>query len=153
MISICREEKTVIREVFFGKTSEQDFQVIFRCIIDVKNEKGIYRAVSECGPDLKSSTAKISAITGLELGVSGILSGILYGLIRHKVETERQLVAGITRATWVYESFLCRHPSHSLFNGKIYHIKKGIRSGLFKRINPGQLVGCGCMAKPMIEFK
>ncbi|MDR9913351.1 hypothetical protein [Enterobacter cloacae] len=153
MISICGEEEIIIREMFFGKLSEQEFQVIFKCVIDVKNGKGIYREVSECGPDLSSATTKISSITGLGLGVSGVLSGVLYGLIRHKIEIERQLNAGITKATWVYDKFLCRHPTHSLFNGKIYHIKKGIRTGFFRRINPGQLVGCGCMAKPMIIFK
>lgn len=150
MSSLSKEEDLIIRQMLSGKTVDTDLLIIRKCALDVKEEKGVYSEVVKFGADLHSARAKIAEITGLSMPMSGALSRVLWGLVRQKFERARQLGLGITHGIWVYENYLCKHPSHSQLNGKSISLKKGIRIGFFKRIHAGQLVGCGCIVKPKI---
>lgn len=152
MPTITKEEELIIRQIFSAKASESELKVIKVCVSEVKKGKGIYSDVVKCGADLHSATAKIAELTGMSMPMSGALSRVLWGLVRQKIERVRQLGVGITHGIWVYESYLCKHQSHSRLNGKPFPLKKGARISLFKRIHAGQLVGCGCMMKPDLPF-
>ncbi|EPB6201538.1 hypothetical protein ACRQ2P_001111 [Escherichia coli] len=152
MISICREEELIIRDMFSGKASKSELEIIKRCVVEVKKGKGIYSEVVTCGSDLHSSAARISEITGVNLSASRVLSRVLWGLVRSKLERARQMTSGIDKATWVYESYLCRHQNHAPLDGQEFQLKKGIRVGIFRRIHVGDLVGCGCMTRPIIPI-
>ncbi|HCR0506195.1 hypothetical protein ACS6I8_15155 [Enterobacter kobei] len=152
MPTITKEEELIIRQMLSEKPSKSELKVIKACISEVKKRKGIYSDVVKCGADLHSSTAKIAEITGMSMPMSGVLSRVLWNLARNKIERVRLLGVGITHGVWVYESYLCKHQSHSRLNGKPFPLMKGARISLFKRIHAGQLVGCGCMVKPQLPL-
>lgn len=152
MISICKEEELIIREMFYGKASQSELEIIKRCVVEVKNGKGIYSEIVRIGPDLHLSKARISEITGVNASASGLLSHVLWTLVRSRIESARMIKSGIDKATWVYESYLCKHPKHATLNGREFSIRKGISVGFFLRIHVGELVGCGCMSKPSIKL-
>lgn len=152
MISIRREEDLIIREMFSGKASQSELEIIKRCVVEVKNGKGICSEIVRLGPDLHSSTARISEITGVNAAASGLLSHVLWSLVRSRIERTRMIKSGIDKATWIYESYLCKHHDHGKLNGKDFPIRKGMRVRFFRRIHVGELAGCGCMAKPEMPF-
>lgn len=148
MISICREEELIIREMFSGKASQSELEIIKRCVVEVKNEKGICSEIVRLGADLHSSTARISKIIGVNAAASELLSHVLWNLVRSRSERARMIKAGIDKGMWVYESYLCKHLDHAMLNGKVFSIRKGMRVRFFRRIHVGELIGCGCMVKP-----
>ncbi|EPP2701752.1 hypothetical protein ACUNQE_005057 [Escherichia coli] len=149
MACLSKEENEIIN-VEFKKTSADELLIIKKLIIDVKNHKGLYQDVVKHGQNLYNSKNNIIQETGLSEKISGRLAMILWSITNPEVEAARRLKIKITEATWVFEDFLCKHPSHRNLNGKKYSIRKGIRIGFFKRIHPGQLVGCGCLSRPII---
>ncbi|HBD1381528.1 TPA: hypothetical protein KHU63_001961 [Escherichia coli] len=149
MACLSKEENEIIN-VEFKKTSADELLIIKKLITDVKNHKGLYQDVVKHGQNLYNSKNNIIQETGLSEKISGRLAMILWSITNPEVEAARRLKIKITEATWVFEDFLCKHPSHRNLNGKKYSIRKGIRIGFFKRIHPGQLVGCGCLSRPII---
>ena len=150
MACLSKEENEIIN-VEFKKASADELLIIKKLIIDVKNHKGLYQDVVKHGRNLYNSKNNIIQETGLSEKISGRLAMILWSITNPEVEAERRLKIKITEATWVFEDFLCKHPSHRNLNGKKYSIRKGIRIGFFKHIHPGQLVGCGCLSRPIIQ--
>lgn len=149
MTSLTKEEEAIISTDFRGSTSDEIIE-IKRLIIEVKKHKGLYQEVLVHGANLYNSQKCIAEKIGLSARVSGDLARTLWFLVRPELEVIRQLKLGIDEATWVYDSTMCKHKSHEDFNGKKYSIHKGMRTGFFKRTYPGRLVGCGCMARPII---
>ncbi|EEV7641574.1 hypothetical protein H2998_13950 [Escherichia coli] len=149
MACLSKEENEIIN-VEFKKASADELLIIKKLIIDVKNHKGLYQDVVKHGRNLYNSKNNIIQETGLSEKISGRLAMILWSITNPEVEAARRLKIKITEAAWVFEDFLCKHPSHRNLNGKKYSIRKGIRIGFFKYIHPGQLVGCGCLSRPII---
>ena len=149
MASINNEENEIINAKF-KKASVDELLIIKKLIIDVKSHKGLYHDVVMHGQNLYNSKNNIIEKTGLSEKISGHLATILWSITKPEFEAARRLKIKIAEATWVFEDFLCKHPSHRNLNGKKYSIRKGIRIGFFKRIHPGQLVGCGCLSSPII---
>ncbi|SQK24853.1 Uncharacterised protein [Escherichia coli] len=149
MVCLSKEENEIIN-VEFKKASADELLIIKKLIIDVKNHKGLYQDVVKHGRNLYNSKNNIIQETGLSEKISGRLAMILWSITNPEVEAARRLKIKITEAAWVFEDFLCKHPSHRNLNGKKYSIRKGIRIGFFKYIHPGQLVGCGCLSRPII---
>ncbi|EIF7321189.1 hypothetical protein MJJ39_001953 [Salmonella enterica] len=149
MATISKEESEII-DAEFKKVSSDELLIIKKLIIDVKNHKGLYQDVVMHGQNIYNSKNNIIEKTGLNEKISGNLAMILWFITKPEIEADRRLKIKITEATWVFEDFLCKHPSHRNLNGKKYSIRKGIRIGFFKRIHPGQLVGCGCLSTPII---
>lgn len=152
MPTITKEEELIIRQMFLGKVPESDLEVIKVCVMEVKKGKGIYREVAKCGADLHESATKIAELTGLHSSVAGILSGVLWGILRSKADRVRRIKIGITKATWGYEAYLCKHPLHDALNGREFSIIKGARIGFFSHIHPGELVGCSCISESIIPL-
>lgn len=92
--------------------------IIKKLIIDVKNHKGLYQDVVKHGQNLYNSKNNIIQETGLSEKISGRLAMILWSITNPEVEAARRLKIKITEATWVFEDFLCKHPSHRNLNGK-----------------------------------
>ncbi|EFT1523931.1 TPA: hypothetical protein PW803_002544 [Escherichia coli] len=149
MACLSKEENEIIN-VEFKKASADELLIIKKLIIDVKNHKGLYQDVVKNGADLYSSKLDIMRETGLEEIISGILARTLWGITRPEKENTRCLRVGINEAEWCFVECICRHPAHRLLHGKKYAIRKGMKIGFFKHIHPGQLVGCGCLSRPII---
>ena len=152
MASISTEERLIIENMFPKNTCAEDFSIINKTILEAKGKRGIYREVVKHGPNLHALKSFIIDATGLNQKSSGILASILWSLVRPVIERDRQSSIGIITGTWLYESFLCKHPNHANYTGKVFHIKKGMKTGWFGRIHPGQLVGCSCHTKPVFPF-
>lgn len=152
MSRLSKEESAFIDKMFSWCASSDDISIIKQSIAEVKKGNGLYDKAVACKGDLYSFKSVVAEHTGLDLKASGELSRILWALARQKIDRERKLMAGITHATWVYEGFLCKYQNHSRLNGKRFSLKKGIRVGFFKRLHPGDLVGCVCMEKPEMPF-
>lgn len=149
MAKLSKEENEII-DSKFKKLSVDEILMIKKLIIDVKRHKGLYQDVIKHGQNLYNSKNCIIEKTGFSEKVSGNLAMMLWFITKPELEVARRLKIGISEATWVFEEFLCKHPSHRNLNGKKYSIRKGMKIGFFKRIRPGQLVGCGCMDRPII---
>jgi len=152
MSSISTQESLLIQSMFPKNTRSEDIAIINKAILEVKVKNGIHREVVKHGPNLYALKNCIIDITGLNQISSGILASILWGLARPVIERDRQSSLGIINGIWLYEDFLCKYQSHANYTGKVFNIKKGMKTGWFGRIHPGQLVGCGCHTKPVLPF-
>lgn len=149
MSTLSKQEKEII-DNDFKESSGDEVVMIKRLIIDVKKRKGLYPEVIKHGPNLYNSKNCIVEKTGLSEKSAGHLATILWFITKHEVEVARRLKNKVSEAIWMYEEFLCKHPDHRKLNGKSYSLRKGMGIGFFKHIYPGQLVGCGCMDRPII---
>jgi len=147
--TISNEERDVIHDIF-KKLTEGELGIVTALIHQIKNKTGAYHEIKDFGPDLHSSSSFLANFSGIPKKESGALSKELWYLIKADVDRERQSKVGIKYGTWVYESYLCKYPSHAKLNNKKFQLTKGVRVGFFKRINTGQLVGCRCMVRPII---
>jgi len=151
MPTISNEERDVIHDIF-KKLTEDELVIVMTLIHQVKNKTGAYHEIKGFGPDLHSSSLFLANSSGLPKKASEALSSELWHLVKADIDRERQNKAGIKYGTWIYESYLCKYPAHAKLKNKKFPLSKGVRVGLFKRINTGQLVGCRCMAKIVIPW-
>lgn len=152
MSSLSKEECIIIGKMFEQSASANDMLIIRKAIAEVKNRNGLYDKSVICKGDLYSFKFVVAEHTGLDLKASGELGRILYHLVKPFSDRERMINTGITYGLWVYEEFLCSHPSHAEFRGMKLSLEKGLKIGLFKRVFPQQLVGCGCSIKPVLDI-
>lgn len=152
MVSISKEEIVVIDKMFSWCASDNDRAIIKQSIYEVKNGNGLYMSALKCNADLFSLKSVVSERTGLDQKTSGELSRVIWRLVQGSAERERMIKAGIEYGLWVYEDFLCDHPSHAALRGMKFPLAKGAKIGILKRIFPQQLVGCGCSIKPVLPF-
>lgn len=152
MSSISTEENLIIENMFSKSIHAEDMLIINRAILDAKLKNGIYHEVVKHGPNLHALKNCIIDTIGLNPKSSEILARILWGLVRPVIERDRQSSIGIINGVWLYEDFLCQYQYHANYNGKVFNIKKGMKTGWFGRIHPGQLVGCSCHTKPVTPF-
>lgn len=149
MASINNEENEIINAEF--KNSDGDeLLIIKRLILDVKNRKGLYQDIVKHKQNLYASKNNIIEKTGLSEKISGSLATILWFITKPELEMSRRLKINITEATWIFCEYTCKHPNHRNLHGKKFSIRRGMRVGFFKRIRPGQLVGCRCMDRSII---
>jgi len=151
MDAISDEEHLVIEKKFLPHASPQSMITIKKCIARVKVKKGIYKEVVNCKGDLSSLTLHISKSLNLDIKISELLSLTLWNLVKPVMDLEKSIRSGITHGRWSYLSYICEHPQHERLNGKKFPLKKGCRVGIFKRIHPSSMVGCGCMYRPEIS--
>lgn len=149
MATISKEEGEII-DAEFKKVSSDELLIIKKLIVDVKNHKGLYQDVVKHRQNLYASKNNIIEKTGLSEKISGSLATILWFITKPELEMSRRLKINITEATWIFCEYTCKHPSHRNLHGKKFSIRKGVRVGFFKRIRPGQLVGCKCMDRSII---
>ncbi|HEJ7052510.1 TPA: hypothetical protein SMF43_001454 [Serratia marcescens] len=152
MSSISKEERLIIENMFRKFANADDMSLINKAILDAKLKKGIYHEVVNHGPNLHSLKNCIIGKIGLNQNSSEILAIALWGLVRPVIDRGRQSSIGIINVIWLYEDSLCLYKDHANYKGKLFNIKKGMKSGWFHRIHPGQLVGCGCHTKPVTPF-
>lgn len=149
MPHISKEEEVVVNDMFNELTNE-DLNTLKGVIKMVKKRKGIFEDIKIFGPNLHASSCFIVEKTGLPRKASGLLARELWFLTKPGIDRGRHFKLGIKHAIWIYEGYLCKYPSHSRFNNKKFLLEKGVRVGLFKRLNTGQLVGCRCMYRPVL---
>ncbi|AGH74709.1 hypothetical protein ACOGYG_001390 [Edwardsiella piscicida] len=155
MTRISKKENEIIN-ADFPTASTHDLLLIKQLISDIKKHKGLYQDVIKHGGNIYNSKNCITEKTGLSEKISGHLAMILWFIAKPELEIASRLKIGISESVWVFEEFLCKHPDHRSLNGKRYLIRKGMRIGFFRHIHPGQLVGCGCIARaiiPMLDKK
>lgn len=151
MAKLNKEENEII-DAQFKQSSVDELLNIKKLIVDVKKRKGLHHDVIKHGSNLFSSKNYIIEKTGLSDKTSGSLATILWFIAKPELEIAKRLKIGVSEATWIYDEFVCKHPDHHRLDGKKYSLHKGMRIGFFKRIHPGQLVGCGCVSKPILPF-
>lgn len=152
MQSINKDEDAIIINSFSKKVGEDEMLLIKKIILDVKNETGIYQNVVNFNGDLHSLSQHLSSNYNLIPKASAELSRILWFLVKPKMDRKRMEKNGVTNGIWMYYEFTCNHPAHAKFDGVKFPLKSGVKIGMFKRIFPAQLVGCGCSIKPDLEF-
>ncbi|ATM86680.1 hypothetical protein CRN74_11640 [Yersinia frederiksenii] len=152
MPNLSKEECLIIGKIFLPKTSDKDFEIIKKSIIEVKGCKGIYREVIKHGANLFELKNSLVELTGINQSSASELARILWRIATSAIEREKRIKIGIVYGIWIYEDYLCQHPSHASFNGKKFTIKSGVKVGIFTRIHAGQLVGCNCLIKPVMPF-
>lgn len=152
MQNISKEEEKIIIDSFSKKENEDAMGRIKKIILDVKNETGLYQVVVDFNGDLHSLSQHISSSYNIATNSCAELSRILWFLVKPKMDKERMIKNGVTHGIWLYYDFSCKHPTHSKFNGVKFPLQSGVNTGIFKKIFPSQLVGCGCSIKPVLQF-
>lgn len=151
MASTAAEESSVIEQIFSALSTEE-LVIIKKSIADVKNSRGLYSEVANCNGDLYFLKQIVANSIGIDSKSSGVLARLMWHIVKSVHDRERMMKAGVTIGVWAYEDYACKYPSHANLNGKKFHLKKGVRIGIFNHIQTQQLVGCGCFINPILPW-
>lgn len=118
-----------------------------------KVQNDVWRTVTKTGGDLKTLTDKLRHTYDITHNRAALIANDQNNKAKAVYEAARRTELGITQAIWMHsQGGVEPRPSHVALNGKVFDVQKGAwDSQEGEWIQPGELINCRCVSRPVVE--
>jgi uncharacterized protein with gpF-like domain len=116
-------------------------------------QNDVWRTISSTGGDLKTLTDKLQESYGVTHNRAALIANDQNNKAKAVYEAARRTEVGIKRAVWMHSAGGVEpRPSHVALSGTEFEIAKGAYDkDEGEWIQPGELINCRCVSRPVVE--